>query len=174
MKLETIGAGTVLALFVATASYAQPSSHAKADPRGCYVAKSGYASSSSIPPDGSEQIGSYRIVLSKKTGAMRTRQLVLSGPFKGRIISQDPLLLEHVLGDANLDGLILTQNDQGQITGGTGTMLQVSEVLKPVAGSGKFLGLIAGGTITVIGTLDSTTGTNTFEVVPNAGQVCFE
>ena len=140
--------------------------------------------SSSIPVDpfnpalGSlEQIGTYRIVLAKRTGPPRERQIVLSGPFKGKIVNENPLapVLDHVLGDANLEGLILTEGDVATFPNGfTPPTIKVEEILKPIAGTGKFSGLIPGGTITVRGTLDLETGTNTFDVVPGEGEVCFQ
>jgi len=175
MKLKVLAAGAVFALTALTTAHAQTLT-------GCYVPQSGFAASSSIPnlsnPElGSlEQVGTYRIVLAKKTGPLRDRQIVLSGPFKGKIVGGTITapLLDHVLGDANLAGLILTQSDQGWVTGGTFPTFEVTEVLNPVAGTGKFSGLLPGGTITVEGTLDLATGTNTFDVVSGAGQVCFQ
>lgn len=169
MKLKVLAAGAVLALTALTTAHAKT-------PTGCYVPQSGFAASSSIPPTGAEQIGTYRIVLTKNTGPLRDRLLVLSGPFKGKIVGGTDAapVLEHVLGDLNLEGLILTQGDQGWVTGGTFPTFKITEVLNPVAGTGKFSGLIAGGTITVTGTLDLATGTNTFDVVSGVGQLCFQ
>ncbi len=167
MKLKVLAAGTVLALTALTTAHAQTLT-------GCYVPQSGFANSQSISVE--EQIGTYRIVLVKDTGPLRDRRLVLSGPFKGKIVGGTQLapVLDHVLGDLNLEGLILTQNDQGTVTGGTGTTVEVTEVLNPIAGTGKFSGLShTGNSITVTGTLDLATGTNTFDVVSGEGQVCF-
>jgi hypothetical protein len=132
-----------------------------------------------IPALGSlEQIGTYRIVLVKKTGLLRDR-LVLSGAFKGKIVggTQFAPVLDHVLGDLNLEGLILTKDDEGSVTppiDPNTTTLTVTEVLNPIAGTGKFSGLRpTGNSITVTGTLDLATGTNTFDVEPG-GQVCFD
>ena len=171
MKLQALAAGAVLALTALTTAHAQTLN-------GCYIPQSGFAASSSIPPDGEEQIGTYRIVLAKRTGPPRDRQIVLSGPFKGKIVGGTPSapLLDHVLGDVNLEGLILTQGDQGWVTGFiTETMLAVTEELYPNTGTGKFSGLRpTGNSITVTGTLDLITGTNTFDVVSGEGQVCFQ
>jgi hypothetical protein len=167
MKLKVLAAGTVLALTTLTTAHAQTLT-------GCYVPQSGFANSQSISAE--EQLGTYRIVLVKKTGSLRDR-LVLSGPFKGKIVggTQFAPVLDHVLGDLNLEGLILTQGDQGQVTGGTFPTFAVTEVLNPVAGTGKFSGLSpTGNSITVTGTLDLATGTNTFDVVSGEGQVCFQ
>lgn len=165
MKLKVLASGAVLALTALSAAHAHTLT-------GCYVPRSGFANSQST--DLEQQIGSYKIVLTKKRGPLR--QLVLRGPFKGKITESDGLFvfLDHVLGDFNLEGLISTQGDQGEITGWTDTTVDVIEVLNPVAGTGKFSGLIPGGTITLTGTLDSTTGTNTFDVVSGEGEVCFQ
>jgi hypothetical protein len=171
MKLKVLAAGTVLALTALTTAHAQTLT-------GCYVPQSGFANSQSISAE--EQIGTYRIVLVKDTGPLRDRRLVLSGPFKGKIVDgTNPLapLLDHVLGDLNLEGLILTKDDEGSVTppiDPNTTTLTVTEVLNPIAGTGKFSGLRpTGNSITVTGTLDLATGTNTFDVEPG-GQVCFD
>ena len=176
MKLKVLAAGAILALTALTTAHAQTL-------KGCYVPQSGFAASSSIPVDpfnpalGSlEQIGTYRIVLAKRTGPPRERQIVLSGPFKGKIVNENPLapVLDHVLGDANLEGLILTEDDVASLIPTGPTTFEITEVLKPIAGTGKFSGLIPGGTITVAGTLDLETGTNTCDVVSGEGEVCFQ
>ena len=181
MKLKVLAASAVLAL---TALTALTTAHAQTL-KGCYVPQSGFANSQSIPVDPGdslEQIGSYRIVLVNKDAPLRERRLVLSGPFKGK---SDPatggLVLDHVLGDLNLEGLILTKGDVATVTGITYTeegepkTVDVIEDLNPVAGTGKFSGLrLTGNSITVTGTLDLATGTNTFDVVSGEGQVCFE
>lgn len=169
MQLKALAASTVLALSTVISSYAQ------ATLNGCYVPQSGFAASNSIPPNGEEQIGTYRIVLVNDKAPLRDRRIVLSGPFKGKIVGGNPSnpVLDHVLGDLNLEGLILTKGDQASVTGGTSTTVEVTEDLNPVAGTGKFSGLIPGGKITVTGTLDLLTGINTFDVVPGEGQLCF-
>lgn len=168
MKLKALAAGTVLAFTALTTAHAQTLT-------GCYFPQSGFANSQSISAE--EQLGTYRIVLVKDTGPLRERRLVLSGPYKGKIVNAPayPPLLDHVLGDLNLEGLILTQGDEASLIPTGPTTFEVTEVLNPVAGTGKFSGLIpTENSITVTGTLDLATGTNTFDVVPGQGQLCFQ
>lgn len=182
MKLKVIAATAALAL----APLAMNASANGERLDGCYVAQGGFATSTSIPldpenPDAStpqnetEQIGNYEIVLFNKEAPTGPRRLVLSGPFKGKIVNQTSAgapILDHVLGDYDLEGLILTKDDKAEFVGGSPTRLDVIEVLNPVAGTGRFAGLIReGSNITVSGTLDVVTGVNTFDVVN--GQLCF-
>jgi hypothetical protein len=53
-------------------------------------------------------------------------------------------------------------------------VLEGIETLNPVAGTGRFAGILPGGSILVRGTVNTCTGLNDFDVVPGEGELCFE
>jgi hypothetical protein len=147
---------------------------------GCYVQVGGYAESASYSP--TEQLGQYRLLLTRKEGCRHRHRalnrVVLKGPFKGA--QNDDLTLNHVLGTEDREGLIFTAGDTffpDAITPCNdvgGVILEGSEIIYPVAGTGIYAGLTEGGSITVRGTINTCTGLNDFEVLSGEGELCFD
>lgn len=148
---------------------------------GCYVPKRGFAASiCTDTPACSQQLGVFRIVLKNPLAPAGVRKLILSGTFRGRI-TQPPTadgvtVLSHLLIDKSLEGTITTRDDVAYpVPGGDGvTTLAVEEVLNLDSGAGIYAGLIGGGQVVLTGTFGLTTGINTFSVVRNEGEVCFQ
>jgi len=155
---------------------------------GCYVPESGYAESTSYSE--TDQLGTYRLVLSRTGWAQLSpsnqsrvqRRLVLQGPLKGTVTSSDPssgnTYLSHVLGTQERLGLVLSQGDEFRPTAVSpcetgGLVLQGTETIRPVAGTGAYARLLPGGSVVVKGTVNTCTFLNDFEVVPRQGQLCF-
>lgn len=150
---------------------------------GCYVPKGGYAESQSYSP--TEQLGQYRLLLTRKDSFRETRRtkhralhrVMLKGPFKGA--QNEDLTLNHVLGTEDRKGFIFTAGDTfipDEITpcDDNRVILEGSEILYPVAGTGIFAGLIEGGSVIVKGTINTCTGLNDFEVLSGEGELCFD
>ena len=98
---------------------------------GCYVPESGYAESTSLAPRGQpqvgdEQLGTYRVVLTRDgwkdlSGREKSRtlkRLVLDGPFRGVITGFNVFspeifvpVLSHALGTNTRTGFIETRDD---------------------------------------------------------------
>jgi hypothetical protein len=151
---------------------------------GCYIPVGGSAESASYSE--SEQLGQYRVVLVRKDShRQRTpdrvlRRVVIEGPFRGELVSVEASVLSHVLGTDPRDGFLYTQGDSFQIegmtscVGGGEVVLEGTETLNPIAGTGRFAGIVPGGSILVRGTVNTCTGLNDFDVVPGEGELCFE
>jgi hypothetical protein len=162
------------------------SAHAADAPApGCYVPLRG--SAASICTDQvncTTQSGIFRIVLSNKAAGLGERRLVISGTFQGQITGETTcfggtapgMTLSHTLVDKSTGGSIQTEGDVGCVIGGDGvTTLQVVETLNLANGSGSYAGLDPDSKSQVVltGTLDLTTGINTFRVEGGEGKVCF-
>jgi hypothetical protein len=147
---------------------------------GCYVPVAGYAESASYSP--TEQLGQYRLLLTRKDGRRHKHRalnrVVLKGPFKGA--QSEDLTLNHVLGTEDREGFIFTAGDTFFPEAITpcndvdGVILEGSEILYPIAGTGIYAGLAEGGSVTVRGTINTCTGLNDFEVLPGEGELCFD
>jgi hypothetical protein len=150
---------------------------------GCYVPIRGFAETASYSE--LAQLGQYRLVLIRKDshdrkGADRAlRRVVIKGPLRGVITNSEPLVLEHVIGTEERDGFIYTAEDTFETQevvpceGGGGVILEGEETIRPFGGTGRFAGLRPGGSLVVIGTVNTCTGLNDFEVVPGEGEICF-
>ncbi len=155
---------------------------------GCYQPKRGGAESVSISE--SEQLGIYRLTLerlgwSDLPSAEKKRiqyELELAGPFQGVLVS--PTTLNHTLGDFQRRGLLMTRNDEfvpsryGCFVNGLPTLLEGTETLYPVHGTGLFAGLQAGGSVSLNGRIngcvsDPDFGNNDFRVIKARGKICF-
>ena len=157
---------------------------------GCYVPLSGYAESTSLAPRrpsavGDEQLGTYRVVLTRSgwedlSGLQRARtvkRLVLDGPFRGVItgLSEDFVpVLSHALGTNTRTGFIETRDDDVVPLGIDECELGVLETLNIAGGTGDYIDVVLGSTLTVRGTVNACTGLNDFEVVSDQGEICFE
>lgn len=151
---------------------------------GCYVPKRGFAASICTDTEAcSTQSGVYRIVLRNNQAPIGERRLVISGTFQGAITGKtnecyggaEGMTLSHLLVDKSLEGTLATSSDVACPVGGDGvTTLEVQETMNLESGSGIYGGLLQGGEVVLNGTLDLTTGINTFSVVPGVGEVCFD
>lgn len=150
---------------------------------GCYVPVGGSAESASYSE--LEQLGRYRVVLVRKDPDQQRapervlRRVVIEGPFRGELASAGASVLSHVLGTDPREGFLYTQGDSFQIegmtpcVGGGEVVLEGTETLNPVAATGRFAGILPGGSLVVRGTVNTCTGLNDFDVVSGEGELCF-
>jgi len=146
----------------------------------CYTPISGVAMTMCTPKfDGNgdilspcpEMLGKFQLVMTKVSTGPGQRRLRLKGPMHG---STNPdQTLNHVLGDDHTRGLLYTFGDSLlEANPLDECLIQVKEELYVGLGTGKFSG--ANGKITVIGELNTCTGTNEFDIELNQDLVCFD
>ena len=148
---------------------------------GCYKPITGFATS--VCTDGEfcdTQAGVYKIVLKNSQATYGKRVLVMSGTFEG-LIKTSPndcgaADAEHLLTDRDGVSTISTGPDVACFTGGGDFVknVEIVETLKVTGGTGAYVNLIPGGTVTLTGMLGLETGVNKFKVTPlPADELCF-
>lgn len=138
----------------------------------CYTPRWGTAMTMCTTPVSSCQrmLGQFQLMLKKVTDGPGKRRLKLSGPMYGEMNPDQTL--NHILGDDRARGLLYTSGDTlVEAIPLDKCLIQVKEELYISQGSGIFTG--ASGQITVSGELNTCSGVNEFDVVPNDDQICF-
>ena len=148
---------------------------------GCYKPISGFATSACTDGEAcATQTGVYKIVLKNAQATYGRRVLVLSGTFDGLITAMPNHCggadAQHVLTDRDRKSTISTGRDVACFTGGGNfpNSVEIVETLTVSGGTGAYVQLIPGGTVTLTGTLGLKTGINKFKVTPLPGdELCF-
>lgn len=147
---------------------------------GCYKPLSGFATS--VCNDGEScdtQSGVYKIVLKNPKATYGQRVLVMSGTFEGRIVDMfnhcAGANAQHVLTDRDRVSTISTGPDVACPIGGDFVnKIEIVETLEVTGGTGAYVNLIPGGTVTLTGKLGLKSGVNKFKVTPLPGdELCF-
>ena len=147
---------------------------------GCYKPISGFATSACTDEACTTQTGVYKIVLKNALATYGQRVLVMSGTFDGLITAMPNHCgaadAQHVLTDRDRKSTISTGPDVACLTGGGDFVnnVEIVETLKVRGGTGAYVQLTPGGTVTLTGKLGIKTGINKFKVTPLPGdELCF-
>lgn len=147
---------------------------------GCYKPISGFATS--VCTDGvscDTQTGVYKIVLKNAQATYGQRVVTISGKLEGRITALPNHCggptAQHVLTDRDGVSSISTGPDVAcPVRGDFVNNIEIVETLTVTGGTGAYVNLIAGGTVTLTGKLGLKTGINKFKVTPlPEDEVCF-
>ncbi|MEE4144940.1 MAG: hypothetical protein V2I26_09080 [Halieaceae bacterium] len=147
---------------------------------GCYKPVSGFATSVCTDGDSCEtQTGVYKIVLKNPRATYGRRVVVMSGKLEGLITLMGNhcagVTAQHVLTDRDGTSTISTGGDVACPVGGDFVnKIEIVETLTVMEGTGEYVNLIPGGTVTMSGKLGLKTGINKFKVAPlPEDEVCF-
>lgn len=174
---KSVTAVTVALLAAPISATGQPEDRELA---GCYKPLSGFATS--VCTDGEScdtQTGVYKIVLKNSKATYGQRVVVMSGTFEGRIVDMPNHCAganaQHVLTDRDGVSTISTSLDVACPVGGDFVNnIEVVETLEVNGGTGAYVQLIPGGTVTLTGKLGLKNGINKFKVTPLPGDaLCF-
>jgi hypothetical protein len=176
--IKTVPAAAVALL---AASFTASGQAADRELAGCYKPISGFATSACTDGEScATQTGVYKIVLKNEQATYGQRVLVLSGTFDGRITAVPNhcggVNAEHVLTDRDRVSTISTGPDVACFDGGGDFVnkVEIVETLTVKEGTGEYVQLIPGGTVTLTGKLGLKTGINKFKVTPLPGdELCF-
>ena len=170
-------AAAVAAVAASIPAMAQAKDHILA---GCYKPVSGFATSVCNGGESCDtQTGVYKIVLKNPQATYAQRVLVMSGTFEGRILTAPNHCggadAQHILKDRDGVSTISTGPDVACPTGGDFVnKIEIVETLQLTGGTGEYVNLIPGGTVTLSGKLGMKTGVNKFKVTPTHDDaVCF-